>query len=358
MRSNKEDYNGYLPIFFPWYKFPEYSQPVPSGVHYEPSWEEIELQAKFNLTIEQLYWRSLKIKELNGDDEFFRQEYPATAREAFITSGRQVFPQSWISKQRTGNGRRCLFGTDKILDVEMSLDCWTVWFLPRENHQYSLGIDTMEGRLLNTDDPRSKQDYHGLVIYDRTDNKVVAQYQGRCLQHDLAEQALMAAVLYNDAWVGIEIPNGKTVLDYFIDRGYPHLYRRETHDLQDSTIETDDYGWRTTTVTRPWLVDGLLGVIRDGGFECYSKDILGEMQTFTRDKTGKPIHLSGEHDDLLFGLMIAIQVHVRCPLDAMTYPNNYSGVKSDRRSMGLNTVGAVDDMSDILGIEDELCYTN
>ena len=361
LKSKTGDYNGFLPVFFPWYKFPEYKQEIPDGVHFEPDYEAKEVQALYNLTNEQLYWRYQRIVELNGDVDMFRQEYPATAREAFITSGRAVFPQSWISKQRTAPGRTALLVNDRgmitLKDTEQQLECWRIWQKPIAEHQYTIGVDTMEGRALDGDNPRSKLDYHGIAIYDRMSNKIVAQYQGRCLQHDLARQVLFAGKFYNDAWIGIELPNGKTVLDYMVEKGYQHLYKREKYDLQDSTQDTPEYGWRTTTVTRPWLVDGLLGLIREGELEIYSKDILGEMATFTRDKVGKPIHLPGEHDDLLFGVMIAIQVHIRSPLNPISYPFDHTDSAEEKKRSTIGFVGAVDDFSDMFADEEVGCYT-
>ena len=40
-------------------------------------------------TLEQLTWRRIKIK--NSSEEKFRQEFPATPMEAFITSGANIF---------------------------------------------------------------------------------------------------------------------------------------------------------------------------------------------------------------------------------------------------------------------------
>ena len=51
--------------------------------------EEEKLVESYNLDKDQLYWRRLKIAE--GGKLKFQQEYPATADEAFIVSGSNVF---------------------------------------------------------------------------------------------------------------------------------------------------------------------------------------------------------------------------------------------------------------------------
>src|SRR6185369_15256379 len=59
----------------------------PAG--FQRTHEEQELADEHGLDDAQLYWRRRKIAT-NGLD-LFQQEYPCTANEAFITSGRPVF---------------------------------------------------------------------------------------------------------------------------------------------------------------------------------------------------------------------------------------------------------------------------
>jgi hypothetical protein len=74
----------YIAIFVPWYWQPEYIKDVPAGFELDP--EEKEYQAAYGLTLEQMAWRRSKIVELR-DPTLFKQEYPATAAEAFQVSG-------------------------------------------------------------------------------------------------------------------------------------------------------------------------------------------------------------------------------------------------------------------------------
>jgi hypothetical protein len=74
----------YIAIFVPWYWQPEYIKDVPAGFELDP--EEKEYQAAYGLTLDQMAWRRSKIVELR-DPTLFKQEYPATAAEAFQVSG-------------------------------------------------------------------------------------------------------------------------------------------------------------------------------------------------------------------------------------------------------------------------------
>lgn len=78
----------YEAIFIPWFWSPEYARPVPDGFVLDE--EDQEYQQAHGLTLEQMVWRRNKIAELK-DPLLFRQEYPATAAEAFQMTGHDSF---------------------------------------------------------------------------------------------------------------------------------------------------------------------------------------------------------------------------------------------------------------------------
>lgn len=86
----------YIAIFVPWYWSDEYRRPVPDdfqlsferGRDGEPS--EAEYMEMYGLDLSQMAWRRAKIAELK-DEKLFMQEYPATAAEAFQTTGHDSF---------------------------------------------------------------------------------------------------------------------------------------------------------------------------------------------------------------------------------------------------------------------------
>jgi hypothetical protein len=88
----------------------------------------------------------------------------------------------------------------------------------------------------------------------------------------------------------------------------------------------------------------MIGVMRDGDVQFGFKEIIDEMRTFVYDKNGKPGHMAGRHDDLLFGCMIAIQQHLEMPYNPVPYA--YSSTDSDNYDIGdprsLCRVGAFD----------------
>lgn len=215
-----------------------------------------------------------------------------------------------------------------------------------------MGIDTMEGRLSDVQDPKSKLDFDAAVIMDRSSGRVVAAWHGRGNQKDLGFQCLWAARHYNDAWVAPEIPHSMTLLNIFKEAGYSNIYNRQQHDQRINVEDSENLGWRTDLITRNWLVNDFIGALRDNAVRVCFREIVEEMETFIRDKTGKAVHRPGKHDDLLIALMIALQVHLRCPLSILPYQDDYTGENEDKPiKKCLAVSGAVDDC--ILGDEEE-----
>lgn len=82
-------------IFVPWYWQNEYSRSLEKD--FSLSSQEVELARYYTLSREQLNWRRYKIAELSvtGQDgeKAFRQEYPCSPDEAFVTTGEDTYIQ-------------------------------------------------------------------------------------------------------------------------------------------------------------------------------------------------------------------------------------------------------------------------
>ena len=78
----------YIAVFIPWFWQEEYRRDVPADFVLED--EEREYMEAYGLDLGQMAWRRNKIAELK-DPILFKQEYPATAAEAFQMSGHDSF---------------------------------------------------------------------------------------------------------------------------------------------------------------------------------------------------------------------------------------------------------------------------
>jgi len=77
----------YIAVFIPWFWQEEYTKPADGLVLTE---EDEAYREAYSLTMEQMAWRRAKIIELD-DELLFKQEYPATAAEAFQMTGHDSY---------------------------------------------------------------------------------------------------------------------------------------------------------------------------------------------------------------------------------------------------------------------------
>lgn len=81
--------SDFIAIFVPWFWQDEYRKTPPED--WERTDEDEELAELYGLEDDQLYWRRSKIEDdFNGDDNYFKQEYPCNAQEAFVTDSRNL----------------------------------------------------------------------------------------------------------------------------------------------------------------------------------------------------------------------------------------------------------------------------
>jgi hypothetical protein len=107
-------------IFVPWHWSDEYRREVPAG--FAPDDEERECMEQHGLALEQMVWRRAKIAELK-DAALFRQEYPASAAEAFQFSATDSFikPAEVMKARKTKCEGIGPLGRDRDMLVEATM---------------------------------------------------------------------------------------------------------------------------------------------------------------------------------------------------------------------------------------------
>jgi hypothetical protein len=99
----------FMPVFLPWSVAPEYRAKV--GDDFEMTGAEKRLAELYDLDIEQIAWRRNKISQL-GSEEYFQQEYPLNASEAFISAQFDSFIPADPRAPRTQRRDRALRRSD------------------------------------------------------------------------------------------------------------------------------------------------------------------------------------------------------------------------------------------------------
>ena len=97
-RKAESGESDFLPVFLPWSIDPNYRRPAPTDFNTDA--DERAIAELHGLDAEQINWRRSKIGQL-GSGQWFSQEYPLTASEAFVSSTFDSFiPAEIVIKAR------------------------------------------------------------------------------------------------------------------------------------------------------------------------------------------------------------------------------------------------------------------
>ena len=158
--------------------------------------------------------------------------------------------------------------------------------------------------VLSGDTAGTGSDFFAGHVLDNRTGQQVAVLHHQFGERMFAEQMYCLGMFYNKALIGVEV-NYSTYPQMCLEElGYPNLYVREKLDTFTGKME-DAYGFETTSVSRPLIIDGLKDVARYHLETIHDFDTLGEMLTFVYNRNWRPEAEAGEHDDLVMSLAIA-----------------------------------------------------
>lgn len=281
-------------VFIPWTVTAEYREPVPENFERTP--EEQELVEKHGLDDEQLVFRRRKIA-VNGL-ELFTQEYPLTAEEAFITSGRPVFHLQNLQKR--------LDETPEILQrLALEGEDWVEH--PRGELLLYKHHDPGESYVIGADVSMGVKggDWSVAQILDSKKNQV-GIFRAQVHPDYFADVLRALGFFFNTAKIICENNNHGilTVTRLGKDYAYPNLYFETSVDKQ-TEHETVTFGFRTTVKTKPLIIDQLRAALRENELTLNDKLTIRELMTYVVTEEGKMEAESGCHDDCTMALAIA-----------------------------------------------------
>jgi hypothetical protein len=313
--------NDYVPIFLPWFEMKEYRAKPPLDFEFydydhEVFGNELKIKELYKLDFEQLYWRRLTIKnKCKNDLNFFKQEYPSSAEEAFLVTGRPVFNREKITEYML-NCKVPSRGelVEKKPDLEKpetlkttvwefkasSLGKLRIWKQPEKGNRYSIGADPAEG--LATGDPQCAE------VYDKKNYEQVAKWHGKVSPDVFAYVLRDLAKYYND---GLIVPesNNPTTISYLREIYYRIYYRKEINKRTNKT--TRELGFRTTSRTKPILIGEFNKLFEDDELIINDKETLTEMSHFVEEDTTKDykkMKAEGKyHDDSVIATALSLQ---------------------------------------------------
>ena len=293
---------GYFkPLFVPWFLQDEYKMPSPEGFVRDS--EERKLVEKYDITNDQLFWRRIKISETST--QLFKQEYPFTAQESFIQSGRGVFDAEALAKYvpEDPTSIREYSEENSLFDIngEGSLQ---VWVAPNMEKKYIIGADVAQG---------VGGDYSTAVVMN-SDREVVALYRNNRIDPSRFGSVLFyLGRWYNNCLLTCESNSiGIATLQQLHYMSYPNIYRqKKTANAQLDIINT--LGFKTTTATKAPIISNLQNMVKDFDIKIPSLTILDELRDYVVHQTitgGTKMGAAvGKHDDTVMALAICCEAY-------------------------------------------------
>jgi len=338
-----EGNSGWEAIFFPWYIYSYYQKPFNTEEEKETFRQELgedkryggeeelnllgqstsfdvgkEEPVTFEITLESLNWRRQCIKtQCQNDLRKFHQEFPTTARESFVTTGRGVFFIDNVNKMVLQAEKRqretpCEGfhipvqawrerGGEKYIIEAMEDGELQVWQRPHPKREYRIGADVSEGIDVGRD-----TDWSVAVVLDAITMDEVAMLRVKIDPDLFAWQLASLGKWYNKAKLLVERNNhGLVTLKFLSDvHIYPDIYSEKILD-ERSSRSARKLGFHTTVKSKPLIIDYLRELIREDEILIKSPKILDELQTFVNLPNGKMAAQPGAHDDCVMALAIA-----------------------------------------------------
>lgn len=293
-----EGTNGFIPVFLPWFIQDEYREEVPTGFERTP--EEERLAELHGLDDEQLMFRRRKVAQ-NGID-LFKQEYPSTPEEAFLTTGRPVFNPEQLNEmlQVAPRGAQTFGLVGETFQEDRRGEL--MQFVPIDPAEtYYIGADVAMGV--------RGGDYSVAQILD-SKKQQVGVWRGHVHPDYFATVLQRLGFLYNTAKIAVESNNHGilTCTRLGKDMAYPNFFTETVYDKLDDK-ETVNLGFRMNTKTKPLVIDQLRASLRDGELKLHDRTTLSELMTYIVTDNGNMEAEAGCHDDCVTSLALANHVH-------------------------------------------------
>lgn len=287
--------NEYVPIFLPWFLTSEYRREAPEGM--ELTTEEEKLVERFDLDLDQIYWRRLKIAE--GGEMKFRQEYPSTPDEAFIVSGSNVFDIEKLEKL--------------VPQAPQSIRSWDL-----NSKQFE---DNREGKLQVFDYPQWDENYiiaadvalgvgqdYSVAVVLNNKYKVVAMYRDNRIDPSLwGELLFYLGRYYNNSLLCVESNSmGVATIQKLEAMNYVNLYKQmKNANTSEAGLRV---GFRTTTASKPAIIGNLKSLLENEEVWVASNTMIQELKDYVSTSTGKTEAAPGCYDDTVMALAMACEV--------------------------------------------------
>ena len=346
--------NAYTPVFVAWWEIDMYTMPFDSFEQmkiFVESMNSYELYMfSLGATLEGLHWYREKRKSFDNDWDM-QEQFPSTADEAFVTSGRKAHHPLHIKQMEmfvkkpeyigelfadAPSGAEAINKSLEFKDIAKG-EFW-VWKKPDNKRLYTNRYVVS----LDIGGASAKADWSVIRVLDRLPMmnggvpEFVATYRFHMDQDLTAWRAVQVAKWYCDALLVVESNSLKkfqtegnftsTVLD-IIAHVYPNLYYRDDPSKIKEGIPLR-YGFQTGS-NKSEIVSIMTRGLRDMGFIERDQRMLDECGWYELKQDGSYGAIDGQHDDIYMSSGINLWVSDKLPKptliptmeEAMTHNN-------------------------------------
>ena len=331
--------NAYIPVFVAWWEIDMYTLPFKSYDDMKMFVESMNSNELYmfslGATLEGLHWYREKRKSFDSDWDM-QEQFPSTADEAFVTSGRKAHHPLHIKQMEVFTKSPAFIGeifadapsgpeaiNRSLHFMEIAKGEFWVWKKPDTtrlyNNRYVVSLDIGGAS--------AKADWSVIRVIDRLPMmnggvpEFVATYRFHMDQDLTAWRAVQVAKWYCDALLVVESNSlnrfqtegnfTTTVLD-IIAHTYPHLYYRDDPDKIKEGVPTK-YGFQTGK-NKSELVSTITTGLREMGFIERDQRMLDECGWYELKQDGSYGAIDGQHDDIYMSSAINLWVANRLPL--------------------------------------------
>ena len=269
--------NGFAKTFLAWTDEPEYVRKENVEI------PEIlkEYCKEWKLTRHQMNWaaETLSVKCANSM-AMFQQEYAIDATTCFVSSGSRFFKEAFPHAK-----------------FEMG---YISYEEPIKFGVYVLGADVASGS------PRG--DYSAFAVLDVINPehpKIVATYAGYNTPIEFGKMILKECNKWNCVAVIESNSYGLTVLEVLRNSDWGKIYTQQRFDSVSNSW-TEKLGFNTNGNTRSILLSKLQSYVNGKMLILNDERVRYQANTFVYDENGRPDHMRGTHDDLIFATGLAL----------------------------------------------------
>ena len=172
------------------------------------------------------------------------------------------------------------------------------------SHRYGSGHDIAGG--VGLDSSTSV-----FIDFETVPARVVATFKSNEIKPEaFGHEMYRQQEIYPGSIAGIENNYGAEAI-LVMKQKQAKLYKTQPKDNRTNTTQPTEYGWKTTSLSKPKMLSALAKAIEDGLLDLQDKDLIAELKSYTRNdliETVKDPRLTTRHFDLLMACAIAWQM--------------------------------------------------